>query len=339
MTQPDSLRRDRIPYPQKFDPTPLSPKTPVVCDASSIPDAVRALRGGELVGMPTETVYGLAADAGNPEAVARVFAAKGRPSFNPLISHVANVEAATREGEFDERSIALAAALWPGPLTLVVPVADTARTCELARAGLTTIGLRVPRHPLARELLDAFDGPLSAPSANPSGRLSPTRAEDVVRELGDRVSIVLDGGPCRAGIESTIVALSPDEPARLLRPGAIGRDTIETITGPLAEAVPDEITAPGQLVSHYAPRATLRLEASRAGPGEVLLGFGPDVPAAGANLSAAGDTVEAAANLYRLLRELDASGAETIAVMPIPDTGLGEAINDRLRRAAAPRND
>ena len=339
MTHQDSLRRDRIPNPHTQDPTPLSPKTPVAGDASSVPDAVRALRGGELIGMPTETVYGLAADAGNPEAIARVFAAKGRPSFNPLISHVADVDAAVLEGALDERALALAEALWPGPLTMVVPVADTARTCELARAGLTTIGLRVPQHPLARELLGAFGGPLSAPSANPSGRLSPTQAEDVARELGNRVSIVLDGGPCRAGIESTIVALSPDGPARLLRPGAIGRDVIEAIVGPLGGAVPNEITAPGQLVSHYAPRAKLRLAASRAEQGEVLLGFGPDVPATGANLSAAGDTVEAAANLYRLLRELDASGAATIAVMPIPDTGLGEAINDRLRRAAAPRKD
>ena len=309
----------------------------VVCNSSSVQDAVTALRNGELVGIPTETVYGLAADASNPEAVARVFAAKGRPSFNPLISHVADIDAAAREGELDERATALADALWPGPLTLVVPVAASARTCELARAGLSTIGLRVPQHPLARELLGAFDGPLSAPSANPSGRLSPTSASDVARELGDRVAIVLDGGPCRAGIESTIVALADGEPARLLRPGAIGRDRIERITGPLAEAVRDRISAPGQLASHYAPRAQLRLEASRAEPGEVLLGFGPDAPPGVANLSAAGDTVEAAANLYRLLRELDASGTTTIAVMSIPDTGLGEAINDRLRRAAAPR--
>ena len=315
----------------------MSPETPVVCDASSVPDAVTALRRGELVGIPTETVYGLAADAGNPEAVARIFAAKGRPSFNPLISHIASVDAAVREGTFDARAIALAEALWPGPLTIVVPVAGTARTCELARAGLSTIGLRIPQHALARELLEAFGGPLSAPSANPSGRLSPTRAEHVARELGDRVSMVLDGGPCRAGIESTIVALSHGEPPRLLRPGAIRRDAIEAIAGRLDEAKPDTITAPGQLASHYAPHAKLRLQASHAEPGEVLLGFGPDAPAGAANLSPAGDTIEAAANLYRLLRELDASGAKTIAVMRVPDTGLGEAINDRLRRAAAPR--
>ena len=271
--------------------------------------------------MPTETVYGLAADAGNPEAVARVFAAKGRPSFNPLISHVASADRAGIEGDFDDRAAALAEALWPGPLTLVVPVADTARTCELARAGLSTIGLRVPQHPVAQELLEAFDAPLSAPSANPSGKLSPTRPEDVARELGDSVSMVLDGGPCRAGIESTIVALLPNEPARLLRPGAIGRDAIETIVGSLAEAVPDKISAPGQLASHYAPRANLRLEASHAEKGEVLLGFGPNAPADAANLSAAGNTVEAAANLYRLLRELDASGVETIAVMPLAAAG------------------
>ncbi len=315
----------------------MNSKPANVHDASSVPDAVTALRNGEIVGIPTETVYGLAADASNPEAVARVFATKGRPSFNPLISHVASIEAATLEGVFDERAFALANELWPGPLTLVVPVADTARTCELARAGLSTIGLRVPQHPLARELLAAFDGPLSAPSANPSGRLSPTRAEDVARELGDRVAMVLDGGQCEAGIESTIIALSPNEPARLLRPGAIGREPIEALVGPLAEPVRDKISAPGQLASHYAPRAQLRLEAKSAEAGEVLLGFGPGAPADAANLSPAGDTVEAAANLYGLLRELDESGTETIAVMPIPDTGLGEAINDRLRRAAAPR--
>ncbi len=315
----------------------MNTKSHIVRDAAGVPDAVTALQNGELVGMPTETVYGLAADASNPEAVARVFAAKRRPSFNPLISHVANLDAAIREGEFDERAKALAANHWPGPLTLVVPVAATARSCELARAGLTTIGLRVPQHPLARELLEAFGGPVSAPSANPSGRLSPTRAEDVASELGDAVSLVLDGGPCKAGIESTIVAILPGEPARLLRPGAVGRDAIEPIVGPLAGAARDKVTAPGQLASHYAPRAGLRLDAMKARPGEVLLGFGPDAPAGAANLSASGDTVEAAAKLYQVLRKVDASGADTIAVMPIPDTGLGEAINDRLRRAAAPR--
>lgn len=317
---------------------PTNPAPLILRGAAAIPRAVGALRAGKLVGMPTETVYGLAADAANPEAVARVFAAKGRPGFNPLISHVASLAAARREGHLDERASALAEACWPGPLTIVVPVAETARTCELARAGLATIALRSPRHPLARTLLVAFDGPVAAPSANPSGRLSPTRAEDVTRELGDAVAMVLDGGPCRAGIESTIVALLPGEPPRLLRPGAIEREHIEAVVGPLAVAPRDRIAAPGQLSSHYAPRAALRLEAQEAREDEVLLGFGPDAPGDAPNLSVSGDTVEAAANLYRLLRELDASGAKTIAVMPVPATGLGEAINDRLRRAAAPRS-
>jgi L-threonylcarbamoyladenylate synthase len=306
-------------------------------DLSEIRRAARALENGELVGMPTETVYGLAADASNPAAVARIFAAKGRPRFNPLISHVASLDAAAREGALDGRASALAEAFWPGPLTLVVPVARFARTCDLARAGLATLALRVPRHPVALALLEAFGGPVSAPSANPSGKLSPTRAEDVTRELGTAVSLVLDGGPCTAGIESTIVALLPGEPARLLRPGALGREDLEPIVGRLAEPLRGEISAPGQLSSHYAPRAALRLNAAGTRAGEVLLGFGKDTPADALNLSPAGDTVEAAANLYRMLRELDAAGAETIAVMPIPEHGLGAAINDRLRRAAAPR--
>lgn len=288
--------------------------------------------------MPTETVYGLAADAANANAVARLYAAKGRPRFNPLISHVASLEAANAEGELDERAAALAARFWPGPLTLVVPAVATARTCDLARAGLDTIALRVPRHRLALGLIAAFGGPLVAPSANPSGRLSPTRAEDVADAFGDSVALVLDGGPCEAGIESSIVSLLPGEPARLLRPGAIPRDRLEAITGRLAEAGTGDVSAPGQLVSHYAPRAAIRLNATDVRADEVLLGFGADAPADAPNLSRAGDTVEAAANLYRMLRELDAAGADTIAVMPIPDEGLGEAINDRLARAAAPRD-
>lgn len=300
--------------------------------------AAAALRRGELVGMPTETVYGLAGDASNPEAVARIFAAKGRPSFNPLISHVASLDLALTEGQLDERALALAERFWPGPLTLVVPVADTGRTAELARAGLRSIGLRVPGHDLARVLLEEFGGPVSAPSANPSGKLSPTTAADVESDLGDHVHLVLDGGECRSGIESSIVAVMPDEPPRLLRPGATSRAELEAVVGELADAASDVITAPGQLISHYAPRAAMRLNAKSIKEGEVLLGFG-SVENAGFNLSPSGDTVEAAANLYRMLRELDASGAGTIAVSPIPEAGLGEAINDRLRRAAAPRND
>lgn len=305
--------------------------------AATIERARRALELGLLIGMPTETVYGLAADATDPVAIARVYAAKGRPAFNPLIAHVASLAAAEQEGMFDAPARRLAEAFWPGPLTLVVPVAETGTVCDLARAGLDTIGLRVPSHPLARSLLAAHGGPLAAPSANLSGRLSPTSAEDVVEEFGDEVAVVIDGGVCTSGIESTIIAVVPGEPLRLLRPGAIERADIEALVGPLAEHASDEINAPGQLSSHYAPSAALRLGASAQRDGEVLLGFGPDAPADVPTLSASGDTVEAAANLYRMLRELDRSGASTIAVMPIPDAGLGEAINDRLRRAAAPR--
>lgn len=306
--------------------------------AETMQAAVAALRRGALVGMPTETVYGLAGDAANPQAVARIYAAKGRPSFNPLISHVASLDIAASEGSLDERALALAEKFWPGPLTLVVPVVESGRTTELARAGLTSIGLRIPAHPLALELLNAFGGPVSAPSANPSGKLSPTRAEDVANELGDKVDLVLDGGECEKGIESTIVAVMPDEPPRLLRPGAFSRAQLEALVGELEAADGNAITAPGQLASHYAPRAAVRLHATGIDAGEVLLGFGPAAEGAALNLSPSGDTVEAAANLYRMLRELDARGAGTIAVSPIPETDLGEAINDRLRRAAAPRN-
>ena len=316
----------------------MSP-APLVADGpAAVEAAARALERGELVGIPTETVYGLAADASSPEAVARVFAAKGRPTFNPLISHVASPAMARQEGELDDRALRLIDAFWPGPLTVVVPVATTARTSELARAGLKTIGLRMPSHPLTRALLDAFGGPVSAPSANPSGRLSPTQAADVAAELGDAVAVILDGGECPAGIESTIVSVLPDEPARLLRPGAIARERIEDILGPLADRKDASVTAPGQLASHYAPHARIRLNAVEARADEVLLGFGPDAPTDAPNLSPSGDSTEAAAQLYRMLREIDASGAAAIAVMPIPDDGLGEAINDRLRRAAAPRD-
>lgn len=257
--------------------------------------------------------------------MASIYAIKGRPQFNPLIAHVASLAMARREGVLDERCEALAAAFWPGPLTLVVPVAPTAGSCELARAGLATVAVRVPAHPLARALIEALERPLAAPSANPSGRLSPTRASDVAEELGSQVDLVLDGGVCEAGIESTIVAVLPGAPPALLRPGALGREQIEQVVGPLAR--PDAgIIAPGQLQSHYAPRARLRLNATSKEPGEVLLGFGPAAPK------------DAAANLYQMLRSLDATGAQRIAVMPIPATDLGEAINDRLQRAAAPRD-
>jgi len=287
--------------------------------------------------MPTETVYGLAGDAGNPEAVARIYAAKTRPRFNPLISHLRSLNDAMAEGELDARARKLAASFWPGPLTLVVPVASSATTCELSRAGLDTIALRVPEHPVARALLKACGRPLAAPSANKSGRLSPTQASDVAVEFDDGVALVLDGGACRSGIESTIVSLLPGESPRLLRPGAVERERIEALIGRLSGAGQDRVTAPGQLESHYAPRAQLRLDTSDAGPDEVLLAFGPNAPPGALNLSPAGDATEAAANLYPFLRRLDASGHPVIAVMTVPETGLGEAINDRLRRAAEPR--
>jgi L-threonylcarbamoyladenylate synthase len=315
----------------------MTPARIVASDAAGIKLAVNALKRGVAIGIPTETVYGLAADASDPSAVASIYAIKGRPDFNPLIAHVASTEMARSEGVMDERAEALAAAFWPGPLTLVLPVADSARTCELARAGLDTIAVRVPSHPVTRALLKLMQGPLAAPSANPSGQLSPTRAIEVATELGDAVELVLDGGPCTSGIESSIVAILPGSAPTLLRPGAVSREQIESITGPLAEPAGTAITAPGQLDSHYAPRAALRLNAQRAEDDEVLLGFGPQAPSDAANLSVSGDLIEAAANLYQVLRQLDASGAKKIAVMQIPGEGLGEAINDRLQRAAAPR--
>lgn len=318
--------------------TGLSAIPIVIPDEQGIARAVKALGAGRLVGMPTETVYGLAADAGNATAVARIYAAKGRPEFNPLIAHVASVEAAQAEGRFDPRALTLARTFWPGPLTLIVPVQVHGQVCELARAGLNTVGLRVPSHPVALALLRAFGKPLAAPSANPSGRLSPTTATHVAAELGDEPALVLDGGVCRKGIESTIIAVIPGAELRLLRPGAIGREEIEALVGPLQDGQTPGIMAPGQLASHYAPRARIRLNARSAAAGEVLLAFGPQAPDGAANLSGQGDLVEAAANLYRMLREIDVSGVETIAVMTIPEGGLGEAINDRLRRAAAPRD-
>jgi L-threonylcarbamoyladenylate synthase len=316
----------------------MTPARIVTSDAAGIALAINALKRGVAIGIPTETVYGLAADASNPNAVASIYAIKGRPNFNPLIAHVASIEMARSEGVMDERAEALAAAFWPGPLTLVLPVAASGRTCELARAGLTTIAVRVPSHPVTQALLTLMQGPLAAPSANPSGKLSPTRAVEVAAELGDAVELVLDGGPCASGIESSIVAILPDSAPVLLRPGVIARDQIESITGPLAQPAGTAITAPGQLQSHYAPRARLRLNAQHAEPDEVLLGFGPQAPIGADNLSVSGDLTEAAANLYQRLRQLDASGAQKIAVMRIPCEGLGEAINDRLQRAAAPRN-
>ena len=299
--------------------------------------AAQALRAGELVAFPTETVYGLGANAGNDRAVARIYAAKGRPSFNPLIIHAGDQLAAEQLGIFSVEARRLAAAFWPGPLTLVVPRAADCPVSLLASAGLPSIALRVPAHPMALALLKAAGLPLAAPSANRSGGLSPTSADHVRAAFGSGVSVILDGGPCAVGLESTIVALTGGPP-RLLRAGGVPGEAIEALLGqPLAAAVAGSAPqAPGQLASHYAPRARLRLNATAPEPGERFIGFGPSDPAHG-NLSATGDLIEAAANLFSLLHALDASGANAIAVAPVPGHGLGAAINDRLTRAAAPR--
>lgn len=302
--------------------------------------AVAALRAGALVALPTETVYGLAADAANGEAVARIFAAKGRPRFNPLICHVTGAEMAQRYGVLDARAMRLAKAFWPGPLSLVVPLAENAPVHPLATAGLSTVALRAPRG-IAQAVIAAFGGALAAPSANLSGHLSPTRAEHVIEQIGDAITLVLDAGPCAVGLESTIVSLAGEEP-RLLRPGGVPAEAIEAVLGSRLEraSAGDPVSAPGMLASHYAPRTPLRLNATSVAPGEALLAFGEtaiagtDRAVAVRNLSSSGDLVEAAANFFAFLAELDRSGAKAIAVTPIPESGLGEAIKDRLRRAA-----
>lgn len=299
-------------------------------DASGVATASDMLSRGNLVAFATETVYGLGADARNGAAVARVYEAKGRPSFNPLIVHVANLDHAQRYGTFDAQALALAAQFWPGPLSIVVPLAPGHGLSELVTAGLDTVALRVPAHPGAQALLTQFDGPVAAPSANPSGRISPTTPDHVLAGLNGKIDAVLDGGACAVGLESTIVG---GKPLALLRQGGVSQEHIQEITGPLAQAGPD-ITAPGQLASHYAPRATLRLNATAADPGEALLGFGPSP--CDLNLSPSSNLIEAAANLFAHLHALDAQN-KPIAVAPVPDTGLGRAINDRLKRAAAPR--
>jgi L-threonylcarbamoyladenylate synthase len=303
----------------------------------SVTQAAAALIGGKLVAFPTETVYGLGADATQDQAVAQVFAAKNRPSFNPLIVHVASLDEAVALGEFGEEASELAKLFWPGPLTLVVRRRKGCAVSLLASAGLPTLALRVPKHPLAQALLKAARRPIVAPSANPSGRISPTTAAHVQEGLGEKVSLILDGGPSEIGLESTIVGF-PGDRATLLRPGGLAREDIERALGRKLGSGGDakKPSAPGQLESHYAPRARLRLNAEAPQEGEAYLAFG-EAPAARFNLSAKGDLVEAAANLFRLLHELDAAGSEVIAVAPIPAHGLGEAINDRLVRAAAPR--
>lgn len=309
--------------------------TPVAAaTAQSTQQAAEIIRDGGLVAMPTETVYGLAADATNGKAVARIYEAKGRPSFNPLISHVTGADMAARLVEINTVAEDLISAFWPGPLTLVLPRLAACPVSQLATAGLDTIAIRAPDHPVARALIEAVDRPLAAPSANPSEQLSPTTAQHVQQGLGDRVDMILDGGPCRAGLESTVVSLAGEHPA-LLRPGALARDDIEAVVGPLV--APDTVIAsPGMLKRHYAPKANLRLNAITPKAGEAFLAFGPNAGAATANLSESGDLVEAAANLFAMLRQLD-ENHDRIAVAPIPLNGLGEAINDRLSRAAQPK--
>jgi len=319
----------------------------LAADREGLATAAAILRAGGLVAFPTETVYGLGADAVNPQAVAGIYKAKGRPSFNPLIAHVADMDQARRECAFSPVAERLAEAFWPGPLTLVLPLAEHASVCDLARAGLPSLGLRMPDHEVAREIIAASGRPIAAPSANRSGHVSPATSAHVLADLDGRIDAVLEGGPCAVGLESTIVAVLDAHP-RLLRPGGVPRAEIELLIGdPLLEggggARP---LAPGLLASHYAPCASLRLNAEKLEPGEAGLDFGgrfsgtPQISGFRQmilDLSPSGDLTEAAANLFSHLRALDACGADRIAAASIPAVGLGEAINDRLRRAAAPR--
>jgi L-threonylcarbamoyladenylate synthase len=308
--------------------------------SASAEQAARALRRGDLVILPTETVYGLAADAANPLAVARIYEAKGRPSFNPLIAHVATLDAADRLARLHGPARVLAEAFWPGPLTLVAPVGDPAAVCELARAGLDTVAIRVPAHAIARATIEAFGGPVAAPSANRSGRPSPTTFQDAIEETGAAAAAALDGGSCAVGLESTVLSVL-DGAVRLLRPGGVTREAIEALVGPLQTAATDAHRSPGRLALHYAPNAPVRLNVATPEDGEAYLAFadaakgphaaqGPHV----FNLSPSGDLREAAANLFAYLRAADRTKPRAIAVAPIPRSGLGEAINDRLRRAA-----
>jgi L-threonylcarbamoyladenylate synthase len=311
--------------------------------------AGRHIRAGRLVAFPTETVYGLGGDATNDRAVAAIFEAKGRPGFNPLIVHFPDRHAAAAPVRFDARANTLAEAFWPGALTLVLPRREPCPISLLVSAGLETVAVRVPAHEVALRLLEEAGRPIAAPSANPSGAVSPTTAAHVAETLAERVAMILDGGRCAIGLESTVVDLSGPEP-RLLRPGGVGREEIEAVIGPLRTPRPPQgrrapVPSPGMLERHYAPRLPLRLDVDPASaqprPGEALLAFGPNPPAGFAammNLSPAGDLGEAAANFFAMLRALDEPRFSGIAVMPIPEAGLGAAINDRLRRAGAPRS-
>ncbi len=313
----------------------------LIDDAAGIARAAGLLRDGQLVAFATETVYGLGGDATNGRAVAGIFAAKGRPQFNPLIAHYPDASAAFGDVAANELARALAGAFWPGPLTLVLPRRPECRVDLLAGAGLDTLAVRVPSHPAALALLTATGRPVAAPSANRSGAVSPTTADHVLDGLADRIAAVLDSGACAVGVESTVLDLSGARPV-LLRPGGLAVETIEALIGPIARAAtPGVLRGPGMLESHYAPSLKVRLNATSVTPDEALLAFGPALPGAGAvfQLSETGDPVEAAARLFEGLRRLDAEGRgfAGIAVMPVPDTGLGLAINDRLQRAAAPR--
>ena len=311
----------------------------VAADDGGIAEAASLLRDGKLVAFPTETVYGLGADALDETAVGAVFAVKERPRFNPLIVHVPDREEAEELVSFNPLASALAEAFWPGALTLVLPRREPSPVAFLASAGLNTVAVRSPAHRIARALVDAAGVPIAAPSANRSGRISPTSATDVADELHGRIDLILDGGRCEFGIESAIVGFDQDRPI-LLRPGAIAREEIEKILGPVQGSRKGIIQAPGMMASHYAPHARVRLNATHVEPDEALLAFGAPSPGGARvvrNLSPSGNLNEAAANLFAMLRSLDSSGARQIAVMPIPQTGLGEAINDRLARAAHPR--
>lgn len=302
-------------------------------DAAGIARAAQLLRAGQLVAVPTETVYGLAARADSEAAVAAIYRAKGRPDFNPLIVHVPTVAAARALALFDERADTLAARFWPGPLTMVLPLRADSGVVPAVTAGLATIALRMPDHPAMRALLDTLGLPLAAPSANRSGGVSPTSAAHVVASLGSRVDAVIDGGPCRSGLESTIIALRADGTWQMLRPGPIAAEDVAALLGPPVALADARIEAPGQLASHYAPGKPVRLGALVAEGDEFLIGFGP--VAGHCSLSPAGDLAEAAARLYACLHQAAAAPHSLIAVAPVPDTGIGAAINDRLRRAAA----
>jgi L-threonylcarbamoyladenylate synthase len=306
-------------------------------DATGLAEAAALLREGQLVALPTETVYGLAADATNDRAVAAIFEAKGRPRFNPLIAHLPDSNQVNRFAAFTPLAQRLAQAFWPGPLTLVLPLLRDGGLSPLVTAGLDTVAVRVPAHPVARALLAAFGGPLAAPSANPSGRISPVTAQHVLNGLSGRIAAVIDGGSCGVGLESTILDATGEAPV-LLRAGGVAVEEIEALGLDVNVARGDTVTAPGQLASHYAPRGRVRLNVTAPAPDEVWVGFGP-CPGCALTLSAVGDLIEAAAHLFHALHEADALAGPggAIAFAPVPETGLGRAINDRLRRAAAPR--